>query len=350
MWKHSTRKIKTSILLLFWVCILLSLVFISKIDAQTEDEFPFVIDDSFSYEEAINFRFEGNVTGMYTHAHDNASLNLVNYTMQRWTVYKVTGINIKIINITEDDLELEIKQQYTYNAYEEFTINENETLRRHTTQYGYITQFNISININDYRVSSTTNETYYPFNTSTFFWAQSNLTIGENLEIIDTIYQVENHSLLATYEGERNVTNLLSTVVNSELFAYSDYLHQYVYLGEYTNLTMLSYGRYDGILISGTTSSTLVDNQMFPYAAEGDIFLENNIDIVTSTYEDPGRTFGSIFWLIGGLVVESLLIYNFEKGSIKSLRGGQKTNPKNQIAMDENYSKRLDIYLPHKEQ
>ena len=137
MWKYSTRKIKTSILLMFWVCTLLSLVFISNSKGQTNDDFPFVVNDTFSYEEASNFRFSGNVTGMYTYAHDNSSLNLVNYTMHRWTIDKVTGINIKITNITEEDLELEIKQQFSYNSYEEFMINENETLRRHSKQYDY---------------------------------------------------------------------------------------------------------------------------------------------------------------------------------------------------------------------
>lgn len=350
MWKCSTRKIKTSILLVFWICTLLSLIFITKIRAQTEDELPFVINDTFSYEEAINFKFDGNVTGMYTYAHDNASLNLVNYTMIRWTIDKVTGINIKISNITEDNLELEIKQQYTYDSYEEFMINENETLRRYTHQYGYEAQFNVSVKLDDYRISTTTNETYYPFNSTTFFWTKSNLTIDDDLEIIDTIFRVENHSLLATYEGERNVTNLLSNIVNSELFVYSNYLHQYVYLGEFANQTMLSFGRYDGILISGLTTSTFIDNQEFPYAAQGNIFLETSIDIVSSTYEDPGRAFGSIFWLIGGLIVEVLFIYNFEKDTFKRLKGTQKAESKHRISMDENYSKRLDIYLPHKEQ
>jgi len=350
MWKYSTRKIKTSILLMFWVCTLLSLVFISNSKGQTNDDFPFVVNDTFSYEEASNFMFTGNVTGMYTYAHDNDSLNLVNYTMQRWTIDKVTGINIKITNITEEDLELEIKQQFTYNSYEEFIINENETLRRHSKQYAYLSQFNISISLDTYRISLTTNETYYPFNVTTFFWAQSNLTIGENLEIIDTVYEVVNHSLLATYEGEKNVTNLLSNIVNSELFIYSDYLQQYVYLGKYANTTMLSYGRFDGILISGVTTSSFIDDLMFPYAAEGEIYIKTSMDIVSSTYEDPGRTFGSIFWLIGGLVAEFFFIYNFERDTFKKLRGTQKGDSKYKTSIEENYVKRLDIYLPHKEQ
>ncbi|MHA1126983.1 MAG: hypothetical protein ACTSO7_08665 [Candidatus Heimdallarchaeota archaeon] len=317
---------------------------------QTSAEVPFVVNDTFSYEEATNFRFEGNITGLYSNAFDNTSLNSVNYTVHRWMIDKITGINIKITNITEEDLELAIKQQYTYNSYEEFTIDNNNTLRRTSNQYDYLSQFNVSISIDDFRVSSTTNETYYPFNITTFFWTQSNLTIGEDLEIIDTTYHVENHSLLATYEGAKNVTNLLSGVVNSELFAYSDYLQQFVYLGQFANQTLLSVGRYDGILISGFTPSTFIDSLAFTNAAEGEISIETCIDIVSSSYEDPGRTFGSVLWLVGGLIIECIFIYNFEKNTFKKLRGTQKIDTKDKTAVEDDYVKQLDIYLPHKEQ
>ena len=113
---------------------------------------------------------------------------------------------------------------------------------------------------------------------------------------------------------------------------------------------MLSYGRFDGILISGKTTSTLIDNQLFSHAAEGDIFLETNIDIVSRTYETPGRTFGSMFWLIGGLIIEAIFIYNFEKGTLKKIKGTSHSEEREIRLAQDNYNRRLDIYLPPKEQ
>jgi hypothetical protein len=197
---------------------------------------------------------------------------------------------------------------------------------------------NLTINSLTHNISSTSNTTYYPLNTTAFFWTKANLTIGENLTIEANNFQVRNYSLVSTFEGIRNVTNLFSDVNQYEKFVFSDYLGKFVYFGEFDKQTVLSYGYTDGLLVSGTTISKVKQIGSFPNAAVGELVLTTNIDIVSSSFEEPGREMGSIYWIISGISVPVIIFLIFERKNlrkfIQSLKNLSKVesevSPKNQ--------------------
>ncbi|MCE7743789.1 MAG: hypothetical protein GPJ52_01510 [Candidatus Heimdallarchaeota archaeon] len=286
-------------------------------DSTSANHYLFNIDEIFSYEEANNFNFEGNITGLYSEKNDNQTLEIVNYTALRWSIEEITGISIKVINVTDDEIKFDIEQHYTYSSYEELMINENQTIQKYSTEHFILTKDNITINSYTYQISSSTNTTYYPINTTAFFWTKANLTIGENLTIKAFNYQATNYSLISTFEGIRNVTNLLSNVTQYEEFILSDYLGKYVYFGEFENQTMLSYGYTDGLLVSGKTISKVKQISSFPNAAEGILVITKSIDIVSSSFEEPGRELGSVYWIIGGISLQFVIFIIFERKNLR---------------------------------
>jgi len=286
-------------------------------DTASYNHYLFKIDDIFSYEEANKFYFEGNITGLYLEKNDNQSLELVNYTALRWSIEEITGISIKVMNVTEDEIKFDIKQHYTYSSYEELMINENQTIQRHSTEYFNFVEDNITINSYTHRISSSTNTSFYPLNSTAFFWTKANLTIGENLTIKTNSYRATNYTLTSTFEGIRNVTNLLSDVEQYEEFKLSDYLGKYVYFGEFENQTMLSYGYTDGLLVSGTTISKVKQISSFPNAAKGELVITRSIDIVSSSFEEPGREMGSVYWIIGGISLQLVIFLIFERKNLR---------------------------------
>ncbi len=286
-------------------------------DSTSANHYLFKIDEIFSYEEASNFDFEGNITGLYSEKNDNQTLEAVNYTAVRWSIEEITGIAIKVMNVTEDEIKFDIEQHYTYTSYEELMINENETIRRHSTEHFILTKNNITINSYTHQISSSSNTSYYPINTSAFFWTKANLTIGENLTIKANNYHATNYSLISTFEGIRNVTNLLSNVTQYEEFILSDYLGKYVYFGEFENQTMLSYGYSDGLLVTGTTISKVKQISNFPNAAEGVLVITKTIDIVSSSFEEPGREMGSVYWIVGGVSLQLVIFLIFERKNFR---------------------------------
>lgn len=286
-------------------------------DSTSANHYLFKIDDIFSYEEASNFNFEGNITGLYLEKNDNQTLEAVNYTALRWSIEEITGIAIKVMNVTEDEIKFHIEQHYTYSSFEELMINENQTIQRYSTEYFNLLEDNITINSYTNQISSSTNTTYYPINTTAFFWTKANLTIGENLTVKTNNYHATNYSLISTFEGIRNVTNLLSNVTQYEEFIFSDYLGKYVYFGGFENQTMLSYGYTDGLLVSGTTISNVKQTSSFPNAAKGVVVITKNIDIVSSSFEEPGRELGSIYWIVGGVSLQLVIFLIFERKNLR---------------------------------
>lgn len=307
-------------------------------DSTSANHYLFKIDEIFSYEEANNFDFEGNITGLYSEKNDNQTLEAVNYTALRWSIEEITGIAIKVMNVTEDEIKFDIEQHYTYSSYEELMINENETIRRHSTEHFILTKNNITINSYTHQISSSSNTSYYPINTSAFFWTHANLTIGENLTIVANNYHATNYSLISTFEGIRNVTNLLSNVTQYEEFIFSDYLGKYVYFGEFENQTMLSYGYSDGLLVTGTTSSKVKQISSFPNAAEGVLVITKTIDIVSSSFEEPGREMGSVYWIVGGVSLQFVIFLIFERKNFRKFIQSIKKFKKINIEPSENHS------------
>jgi len=286
-------------------------------DTTSANHYLFKIADIFSYEEANNFDFEGNITGVYLEKNDNQTLETVNYTALRWSIEEITGISIKVRNVTEDEIKFDIEQHYTYSSYEELMINENQTIQRYSTEHFILSEDNITINSYTHQISSSTNTTFYPLNTTAFFWTKANLTIGENLTIKANNFQATNYSLISTFEGIRNVTNLLSNTTQYEEFILSDYLGKYVYFGEFENQTMLSYGYTDGLLVTGTTISKVKQISSFPNAAKGILVISKSIDIVSSSFEEPGRELGSVYWIIGGVSLQLVIFLIFERKNLR---------------------------------
>ncbi len=286
-------------------------------DTTSANHYLFKIADIFSYEEANNFDFEGNITGVYLEKNDNQTLETVNYTALRWSIEEITGISIKVMNVTEDEIKFDIEQHYTYSSYEELMINENQTIQRYSTEHFILSEDNITINSYTHQISSSSNTTFYPLNTTAFFWTKANLTIGENLTIKANNFQATNYSLISTFEGIRNVTNLLSNTTQYEEFILSDYLGKYVYFGEFENQTMLSYGYTDGLLVTGTTISKVKQISSFPNAAKGILVITKNIDIVSSSFEEPGRELGSVYWIIGGVSLQLVIFLIFERKNLR---------------------------------
>ncbi|MCK5045229.1 MAG: hypothetical protein KAS22_01535 [Candidatus Heimdallarchaeota archaeon] len=286
-------------------------------DTTSANHYLFKIDDIFSYEEANNFNFEGNITGLYSEKNNNQTLEAVNYTALRWSIEEITGIAIKVMNVTEDEIKFYIEQHYTYSSYEELMINENQSIQRRSTEYFNLAKDNITINSYTNQISSSTNTTYYPINTTAFFWTKANLTIGQNLTVKTNNYYATNYSLISTFEGIRNVTNLLSNVTQYEEFIFSDYLGKYVYFGEFENQTMLSYGYTDGLLVSGTTISNEKQISSFPNVAEGVLVITKSIDIVSSSFEEPGREMGSVYWIVGGISLQLVIILIFDRKNFR---------------------------------
>ena len=320
MQKNYKRVFRTLFSVIFCILIILTTsVSGAKLldDSTSANHYLFKIDDVFSYEEAINFNFEGNITGLYLEKNDNLTLETVNYTALRWSIKEITGISIKVMNVTEDEIEFDIEQHYTYSSYEELMINENQTIQKRSTEYFNLTEDNITINSYTHQISSSTNASYYPINTTAFFWTKANLTIGENLTIKANNYQATNYSLISTFEGIRNVTNLLSNVTQYEEFILSDYLGKYVYFGEFENQTMLSYGYTDGLLVSGITISNVKQISSFPNAAKGVLVITKSIDIVSSSFEEPGREMGSVYWIIGGVSLQLAIFLIFERKNLR---------------------------------
>lgn len=320
MQKNYKRIYRTLFSVIFCILIIFTtLVSGAKLldDSTSANHYLFKIDDIFSYEEAINFNFEGNITGLYLEKNDNQTLETVNYTALRWSIEEITGISIKVMNVTEDEIKFDIVQQYTYSSNEELMINENQTIQRHSTEYFNLAEDNITIDNYTHRISSSTNTSYYPINTTAFFWTKANLTIGENLTIKANNYHVTNYSLISTFEGIRNVTNLLSNITLYEEFILSDYLGKYVYFGEFENQTRLSYGYTDGLLVSGTTTSNMKQMSSFPNVAEGVLVITKSIDIVSSSFEEPGREMGSVYWIIGGVSLQLAIFLIFERKNLR---------------------------------
>ncbi|MBK5113210.1 MAG: hypothetical protein KGD59_03335 [Candidatus Heimdallarchaeota archaeon] len=287
------------------------------LDDTATNHFMFRIDDIFSYEEANKFYFEGNITGLYSEKNNNLSIETVNYTALRWTIEELTGISIKIMNMTNDDIKFDVEEHYSYSSYEELMINENQSIERYSTETISLSKENITINSLTHRISTSTNTSYYPLNTTAFFWTKANLTIGENLTINANNYHIANYSLVSTFEGVRNVTNLLSDVTLYEEFIFSDYLGKYVYFGEFEKQTMLSFGYSDGLLVSGTTISKAKQKNSFPNAASGVVTISKSIDIVSSSFEEPGREMGSVHWIIGGISFTIVLFLIFESKNLR---------------------------------
>jgi hypothetical protein len=115
---------------------------------------------------------------------------------------------------------------------------------------------------------------------------------------------------------------------------------------------MLSYGRIDGLLLAGVTTNTYLGSHPYPYPVVGEVTITDNIDIISSSIIDPGRQMGPIYWLVGGIFIETILIYYFERDTIKKYRGTYKIDvlkKKEDKRIDESINE-YEIYISSKEQ
>jgi hypothetical protein len=132
MQKNYKRINRTLLAVIFCIFIInTTSAFSAKLlDDTSNYHYLFKTDDIIAYEETNEFSFEGNITGLYSVENDNQSLESVNYTMLKWTIEEVTGISIKVLNVTMDEIQFDIKRHYSYSSYEELLVNENQTTQR----------------------------------------------------------------------------------------------------------------------------------------------------------------------------------------------------------------------------
>lgn len=335
-----------SIIILF-LSLLFSLVVHNTI--QKEDESSdrlFEIGDEFSYDHAFEFSFEGNITGCYSDIQNNYSLVVGNFSVKHWAIKNTIATHIIVRNISESAFKLTIQQHFSYSYYEAFKCPNNRTIKRLSFSQDFLTKDNVSIDKFNYRIIESTNQILFPINSTNPFFIKPDPEVGEQIEIMRKNYQVVNTTTMQTFEGERNVTNALLLQPASSNFVYSHYLKKYIYFGEFTNVSMLSFGKEDGILLSGRTLHQC-KSYRYSHPAEGEIIITDNLDIVSSSLEPSGRKQGPIYILVLGIILESILIYFFERGAIKKWRG-IKEEPTKKIEKEEKHISQLEIYRPAK--
>jgi hypothetical protein len=309
------------------------------------------VNDIFSLEHLRSFVFKGNITGGYSQIENPMSAKSMNYSMDRWSIEETVTTTIRVLNKSEVAIKLAIKKQYLSNTYESFVFP-NDTRRQFTSTLEYNTVGNVTLSLVDYKIKETTNETIHSINSTFLYLAKPDLEIGEIIKVQGTTYSVVNHSLISTYEGDRNATNLLSPINEDPLFKYSYFLNRFIYIGIYRTETMLSYGRIDGLLLAGVTTNTYLGSHPYPYPVVGEVTITDNIDIISSSIIDPGRQMGPIYWLVGGIFIETILIYYFERDTIKKYRGTYKIDvlkKKEDKRIDESINE-YEIYISSKEQ
>ncbi|MBD3191422.1 MAG: hypothetical protein GF308_12310 [Candidatus Heimdallarchaeota archaeon] len=331
-----------SIIILF-LSLLSSIVIHRTIEKNDESSgVLFEVDDEFSYDQAFEFTFEGNITGYYSNTQNNYSLVTGNFSVEHWSIINTLATHIRILNISETTLKLSIQQHFSHSVYEGFKCPNNRTIKRVSFSEEFLTKDNVSIDRSNYQITESTNQTYFPTNKKNQFFIEPDPEIGQQVEIMREKYLVVNTTTMETFEGERNVTNAILLKPSGSNFIYSHYLQKYIYFGEFTNISMLSFGREDGVLLSGRK---LHECKSYRYAhpAEGEVTISDNLDIVSSSLEPNKRKQGPIYILIIGLVLEIIIIYFFERGAIKKWRG-IKGEPVEKLEKEEKHIRQLEIY------
>lgn len=321
-----------------------------KTTTASHNSFPFDIGDQISYEFAESFSFRGNLTGSYQEKDLNSSFLEKEYAVSLWTIEKIDAYYMTITNLTDHLISFEIRRHQMNDYFEEFKITKSSVVRIGRSFESYNIN-NITISLDNFTIIESTNKSIYPLDCTPYFINDNDLLLGNQVTIMNSTYQVANQSTISTYDGVKNVTNVVGNSKKYSIFLTSNYLNRYIYFGDFYNTTMLSYARDDGLFISGTIQCYRLCQGNYSTSIKAELLLSKSMDIISSSIMEHAKETGPIYLLIIGGVTELLFLYFFERKTIITFFSPNKSDPekKEKLKIQREHINREEVYLPLKE-